>query len=384
MNGLFDLDEEAEDNQHFHQIKDYNTPNDQNKTNKIDTTVEKTESVMTNQNSAKESNEFSMVLKNPVFEIDSSFITNSKTDLSANVTPQHHDLSKVKQSDELNSKPNLENDQLSINKHSEIPVDNYKLDSSLDKIVSKVDTINTITQEPKNSSDQNDNGNFEFKIKSSNNFISTTDDKKQKIYAMEDDIDVKEFDKLDLLIKFPFELDVFQKRSIIRIERHENVLVCAHTSSGKTVVAEYAIAMGKKNEKRVFYTSPIKALSNQKYREFKEKFGDVGILTGDVSINTDAQTLIMTTEILQSSLYKSSNLLNHCEWIVFDEVHFINDNERGHVWEEILILLPPNVSFHIVYYLYFILYSYFLIRSGLLCYLQQFLIMKILLNGLEE
>ena len=101
--------------------------------------------------------------------------------------------------------------------------------------------------------------------------------------------------------------------------------------------------MGKKNQKRVLYTSPIKALSNQKYREFKEKFGDVGILTGDVSLNPDAQCLIMTTEILQSSLYKTSNLLNMVDYVIFDEVHYINDNERGHVWEEILILLPPSV-----------------------------------------
>lgn len=185
---------------------------------------------------------------------------------------------------------------------------------------------------------------FEVKIKQNKDFIDTSNKvKEQRKFAVTDEIDIKEFDKLNLLLEFPFELDVFQKRSIIRLERHENVLVCAHTSSGKTVIAEYAIAMGKKNNKRVFYTSPIKALSNQKYREFKEKFGEVGILTGDVSINADAQTLIMTTEILQSSLYKNSNLLNQCEWIVFDEVHYINDNERGHVWEEILILLPPHV-----------------------------------------
>lgn len=121
-------------------------------------------------------------------------------------------------------------------------------------------------------------------------------------------------------------------------------MVCAHTSSGKTMVAEYAIALGRKNEKRVFYTSPIKALSNQKYREFKKKFGDVGILTGDVSICPDAQCVIMTTEILQSSLYKNSDMLNKVDWVIFDEVHYINDNERGHVWEEILILLPPKVN----------------------------------------
>jgi antiviral helicase SKI2 len=167
----------------------------------------------------------------------------------------------------------------------------------------------------------------------------------KKVYAIDDPININEYNDIkELAMTFPFELDVFQKRSIIRLERHENVLVCAHTSSGKTVVAEYAIALGKAANKRVFYTSPIKALSNQKYREFKQKFGDVGILTGDVSIKSDAQCVIMTTEILQSSLYKNSEMLNLVEWVIFDEVHYINDNERGHVWEEILILLPPRVK----------------------------------------
>ena len=166
-----------------------------------------------------------------------------------------------------------------------------------------------------------------------------------EIHAIEDEIELDLFDKISpKAILYPFPLDDFQKRSIIRLERHENVLVCAHTSSGKTVVAEYGIALGKKNNKRVFYTSPIKALSNQKYRDFKEKFSDVGILTGDVSINPDAQCLIMTTEILQNSLYKNSELLNSVDWVIFDEVHYINDNERGHVWEEILILLPQGIG----------------------------------------
>ena len=164
-------------------------------------------------------------------------------------------------------------------------------------------------------------------------------------WAIEDDLDISAFDKIkNPPITFPFQLDEFQKRSILRLENHQNVLVCAHTSSGKTVVAEYGIALGKRNSKRVLYTSPIKALSNQKFREFKKQFGDVGILTGDVSINPEAQCLIMTTEILQSSLYKNSELLNQVEWVIFDEVHYINDNERGHVWEEILILLPKGIG----------------------------------------
>ena len=169
--------------------------------------------------------------------------------------------------------------------------------------------------------------------------------KKEIIFAKKDNIDLKKYDEIkNLAMKFPFELDDFQKRGIIRVQNHENVLVCAHTSSGKTVVAEYGIALTKMNKKRIIYTSPIKALSNQKYRDFKEKFDDVGVITGDVSINPDAQCIIMTTEILQNWLYKQSEKLRQVEYVIFDEVHYINDTERGHVWEEILILLPQNIG----------------------------------------
>jgi antiviral helicase SKI2 len=168
--------------------------------------------------------------------------------------------------------------------------------------------------------------------------------KKNIIYAIEDKVDVKKFDEIDLAMKFPFQLDDFQKRGIIRVENHENVLVCAHTSSGKTVVAEYGIAITRRNKKRIIYTAPIKALSNQKYRDFKEKFGDVGVVTGDVSINPDAQCLILTTEILQNMIYRQSEKLRQVDYVIFDEVHYINDTERGHVWEEILILLPQNIG----------------------------------------
>ena len=170
------------------------------------------------------------------------------------------------------------------------------------------------------------------------------DTPKKEIYALEDKIDIKKFDEIDLAMKFPFTLDDFQKRGIIRVENHENVLVCAHTSSGKTVVAEYGIAITRKNKKRIIYTAPIKALSNQKYRDFKEKFGDVGVVTGDVSIDPDAQCVIMTTEILQNMLYRQSEKLRQVDYVIFDEVHYINDTERGHVWEEILILLPQNIG----------------------------------------
>ena len=147
----------------------------------------------------------------------------------------------------------------------------------------------------------------------------------------------------NLAIRHNFELDIFQKRAVLRLEQKQNVFVAAHTSAGKTVVAEYAIALAKHSMSRVIYTSPIKALSNQKYREFKDVFKDVGILTGDVSVNSEAFCLIMTTEVLRSMLYNGSSKLRDLEWVVLDEVHFINDKERGVVWEEVLIMLPSHV-----------------------------------------
>ncbi|XP_041081672.1 helicase SKI2W [Polyodon spathula] len=143
--------------------------------------------------------------------------------------------------------------------------------------------------------------------------------------------------------KWPFELDVFQKQAILHLENHDSVFVAAHTSAGKTVVAEYAIALSQKHMTRTIYTSPIKALSNQKFRDFKTTFQDVGLLTGDVQLNPEASCLIMTTEILRSMLYNGSDVIRDLEWVVFDEVHYINDAERGVVWEEVLIMLPDHV-----------------------------------------
>lgn len=253
--------------------------------------------------------------------------------------------------DSLNKEPKNKEDQNNVITKNDniinIKSTNIKIDSN-NFISNDLDKETIYKEINDNNKDNKEKKAIELIIKKDKTNINIQNKKENKEYAIEDTINVEEFDKVDSIIKYPFELDIFQKRSIIRLDRHENVLVCAHTSSGKTVVAEYAIAMGRKNKKRVFYTSPIKALSNQKYREFKEKFGDVGILTGDVSINADAQTVIMTTEILQSSLYKNSSLLNQCEWVIFDEVHYINDNERGHVWEEILILLPPSVRINFI------------------------------------
>ncbi|KAH3900580.1 probable ATP-dependent RNA helicase DOB1 [Saccharomycodes ludwigii] len=144
---------------------------------------------------------------------------------------------------------------------------------------------------------------------------------------------------------YPFTLDPFQDTAISCIDRNESVLVSAHTSAGKTVVAEYAIAQSLRDKQRVIYTSPIKALSNQKYRELLAEFGDVGLMTGDITINPDAGCLVMTTEILRSMLYRGSEVMREVAWVIFDEVHYMRDKERGVVWEETIILLPDKVHY---------------------------------------
>ncbi|CAE6461897.1 unnamed protein product [Rhizoctonia solani] len=145
--------------------------------------------------------------------------------------------------------------------------------------------------------------------------------------------------------EYPFTLDPFQQLSVYAIDRNESVLVSAHTSAGKTVVAEYAIAKCLRDKQRVIYTSPIKALSNQKYREMLAEFGDVGLMTGDVTINPTASCLVMTTEILRSMLYRGSEIMREVAWVIFDEIHYMRDAERGVVWEETIILLPHTVRY---------------------------------------
>ncbi|KAK4695409.1 antiviral helicase SKI2, partial [Lecanoromycetidae sp. Uapishka_2] len=138
----------------------------------------------------------------------------------------------------------------------------------------------------------------------------------------------------DMARTWPFKLDTFQKEAVYHLENGDSVFVAAHTSAGKTVVAEYAIALAAKHMTKAIYTSPIKALSNQKFRDFRLEFTDVGILTGDVQINAEASCLIMTTEILRSMLYRGADLIRDVEFVIFDEVHYVNDLERGVVWEE--------------------------------------------------
>lgn len=149
----------------------------------------------------------------------------------------------------------------------------------------------------------------------------------------------------DAAREYPFILDPFQKEAIRCLENNQSVLVSAHTSAGKTVVAEYAISLAFQEKQRVIYTTPIKALSNQKFREFTDDFKDVGLMTGDVTINPSASCLIMTTEILRSMLYKGSEVMREVGWVIFDEIHYMRDKERGVVWEETIILLPDNVRY---------------------------------------
>ncbi|KAK0726034.1 RNA helicase-like protein [Lasiosphaeris hirsuta] len=148
----------------------------------------------------------------------------------------------------------------------------------------------------------------------------------------------------DMAREWPFELDTFQKEAVYHLENGDSVFVAAHTSAGKTVVAEYAIALAAKHMTKAIYTSPIKALSNQKFRDFRLIFDEVGILTGDVQINPEASCLIMTTEILRSMLYRGADLIRDVEYVIFDEVHYVNDSERGVVWEEVIIMLPAHVT----------------------------------------
>lgn len=179
-----------------------------------------------------------------------------------------------------------------------------------------------------------------------------------KTYSKEDEELYAEHFKL-----FGFPLSPFQKHAIEAIVTGQHILVTAHTGSGKTLPAEFSIEYFVNKGKKVIYTSPIKALSNQKYYEFTAKFPNIkfGILTGDIKSNPEADVLIMTTEILQNTLYRKKHansetntninlalfdidLDNELAAVVFDEVHYINDQDRGKVWEETIMMLPPHIQ----------------------------------------
>jgi len=150
----------------------------------------------------------------------------------------------------------------------------------------------------------------------------------------------------EFLLTFDFEFDPFQISACHAVEDGKGVLVAAPTGAGKTVVGEFAAYFALQAGKKCFYTTPIKALSNQKYSEFVSKFGEdrVGLLTGDTSINGDADILVMTTEVLRNMLYAGSNTLTNLGCVVMDEVHYLADKFRGAVWEEVLIHLMESVQ----------------------------------------
>ncbi len=142
-------------------------------------------------------------------------------------------------------------------------------------------------------------------------------------------------------------LDPFQEEAVRAVDGGESVIISAPTGCGKTLIAEYAVEVSLQLSKRVIYTAPIKALSNQKYRDFRKRFGEaiVGIHTGDVTINPEAPLLIMTTEIFRNLILENSPRLKDIYYAVFDEVHYLDDAERGTVWEECIILAPPEIRF---------------------------------------
>ncbi|MBD2097464.1 RNA helicase [Trichocoleus sp. FACHB-591] len=157
--------------------------------------------------------------------------------------------------------------------------------------------------------------------------------------------------ELNLRELFPFELDAFQYQAIAALNAGRSVVVCAPTGSGKTLIGEYAIYRALAQGRRVFYTTPLKALSNQKLRDFRDRFGSeqVGLLTGDVSINREAPILVMTTEIFRNMLYGTpigevGTSMVGVEAVVLDECHYMNDRQRGTVWEESIIYCPPDVQ----------------------------------------
>jgi ATP-dependent RNA helicase HelY len=146
--------------------------------------------------------------------------------------------------------------------------------------------------------------------------------------------------------RYPFALDAFQMRAIEALHGGESVLVAAPTGSGKTVVAEFAVDRALDADKKCFYTTPLKALSNQKFGDLVARLGaaKVGLLTGDNAINGDAPVVVMTTEVLRNMLYERSEALDGLVTVVMDEVHYLQDPYRGAVWEEILIHLPLTVA----------------------------------------
>src|SRR5689334_16056692 len=150
----------------------------------------------------------------------------------------------------------------------------------------------------------------------------------------------------DFTAELEFTRDDFQREACEALERGTGVLVCAPTGAGKTVVGEFAVHLALRRGLKCFYTTPIKALSNQKFHDLVERYGParVGLLTGDNAINGDAPVVVMTTEVLRNMLYAGSTALQGLSYVVMDEVHYLADRFRGAVWEEVIIHLPESVT----------------------------------------
>ena len=161
----------------------------------------------------------------------------------------------------------------------------------------------------------------------------------------------QESQKIDVSGLFDFKLDDFQLEAIDHLENDRSVVVCAPTGAGKTVIAEYAVEMALRSNKRCYYTTPLKALSNQKLHDLRLKYGEdkVGLLTGDISINREAPIVVMTTEVFRNMLYGTilgdvTKNLRNVAFVILDECHYMNDAERGTVWEESIIYAPKDIQ----------------------------------------
>ncbi len=152
-------------------------------------------------------------------------------------------------------------------------------------------------------------------------------------------------DEPDSILFKGYTLNPFQVQAARAMEAGDNVLLAAPTGSGKTLVAEYAIDVAIRAGKRAIYTSPIKALSNQKFRDFKNDGLRVGLMTGDLTLDPDAPLVIMTTEIFRNAVFEDPARFHDTDFAIFDEVHFVDDVDRGTVWEESLIFAPEHVRF---------------------------------------
>ncbi|XP_039055114.1 DExH-box ATP-dependent RNA helicase DExH15 chloroplastic-like isoform X2 [Hibiscus syriacus] len=192
----------------------------------------------------------------------------------------------------------------------------------------------------------------EFSVDSSNRQKESTWQRVEKLCNLVKELGEEMIDVDALADIYDFRIDKFQRMAIEAFLRGSSVVVSAPTSSGKTLIAEAAAVATVARRRRLFYTTPLKALSNQKFRQFRETFGDnnVGLLTGDSAVNKDAQILVLTTEILRNMLYNSvgmassGNGLFDVDVIVLDEVHYLSDISRGTVWEEIVIYCPKEVQ----------------------------------------